>query len=308
MITVIGSANIDYVCFTERIPSLGETVAGTSFLVTAGGKGANQAVAAARLGVKTVLLTKLGQDDRYANLLTNGMRDAGVDVSCVQMEPGRYCGCAMIMVDRQARNIISIVANANAGITSDYIDEHRDLIASSKVLVVEFGVPLPTVRHALGLARKAGVITLVNPAPAISLTEDFYRDVDILVPNEVEAGQLCGQPLEGEDDLEKAAAWFHQRNVASVVITLGERGVFFSDNGRPALVPSRRVRVVDTTGAGDAFVGGLACGLAEGKSMSDAVVFANAVAALSVTRPGAARSMPTRAEVEAFTREGRCHD
>jgi ribokinase len=303
MVTVIGSANIDYVCYTERIPALGETVAGTSFLVAAGGKGANQAVAAARLGAKTILLSKLGREDRYASLLTDGFRNAGVDVSRVCMEPGSYCGCALIMVDRHARNIIGIVPNANAAITPAYIDENRGIIESSKVVILEFGVPLDTVRHALGMAKRAGATTLVNPAPAAPVPEDFYSDVDVLVPNEVEAGQLCGLPLAGEGGLERAASWFHQRKAACVVITLGERGAFVSDGGRRALVPSRRVRVADTTGAGDAFVGALACGLDEGRDVLAAAVFANAAAALSVMRPGAAQSMPARAEVDAFIRE-----
>ena len=303
MVTVIGSANIDYVCFTERIPALGETVAGRSFLVAAGGKGANQAVASARLGARTVLLTKLGQEDRYAGLLTDGFKAAGVDVSRVGLEPGSYCGCALIMVDREARNIIGIVPNANAAISCSYVDENRPIIEGSRVLVVEFGVPLPTVQHALQLARRAGVTTLVNPAPVAALPEGFYRDVDVIVPNEVEAEQLCGQPLAATGCLETAASWFLERQAANVVITLGEKGAFVSDGRRQACIPGRRVKVADTTGAGDAFVGGLACALAEGRDLFEAAAFANAAAALSVTRPGAAQSMPARAEVEAFIRE-----
>jgi len=304
MITVIGSSNIDYVCYTERIPKLGETVAGHSFLVSAGGKGANQAVAAARLGARTVLLTKLGREDRYAGLLTDGFQAAGVDVSRVQFEPGSYCGCALIMVDRQARNIIGIVPNANACISVAYIEENRSLIEASQVLVVEFGVPLPTVEHAVALARKAGVTTLVNPAPALALSDRFYEDVDVIVPNETEAEALCGQRLAGPECLRDAAGYFHRRKAAKVVITLGEKGVFVSEGRRQVLVPGRAVKVVDTTAAGDAFVGGLACALAEGRDIFAAAAFANTAAALSVTRSGAARSMPDRAEVEDLIRRG----
>jgi ribokinase len=305
MITVIGSSNIDYVCYTERIPELGETVAGSSFLVTAGGKGANQAVAAARLGARTVLLTKLGREDRYAGLLTDGFQAAGVDVSRVQFEPGSYCGCALIMVDRQARNIIGIVPNANARISVAYIEENRSLIEASQVLVVEFGVPLPTVEHAVALARKAGVTTLVNPAPALVLGDRFYENVDVIVPNETEAEALCGQRLAGPECLRDAAGYFHRRKAANVVITLGEKGAFVSDGRRTTVIPGRAVKVVDSTGAGDAFVGGLACALAEGRDIFAAAAFANAAAALSVTRPGAARSMPARSEVEElFQRRG----
>jgi ribokinase len=304
MITVIGSSNIDYVCYTERIPQLGETVAGSSFLVTAGGKGANQAVAAARLGARTVLLTALGREDRYSGLLTDGFQEAGVDVSRVRFEPGSYCGCALIMVDRQARNIIGIVPNANARITVEYIEENRSLVEASQVLVVEFGVPLPTVEHAVALARKAGVTTLVNPAPALALADRFSENVDVIVPNETEAEALCGQRLEGPECLQKAAAYFHRRKVASVVITLGGKGAFVSDARRTTVLPALPVTTVDTTGAGDAFVGGLACALAEGRDIFSAAAFANAAAALSVTRPGAARSMPARAEVEELVRRG----
>jgi ribokinase len=305
MVSVVGSANIDYVCFVERIPALGETVSGSSFLVAAGGKGANQAVASARLGAQTALLTKLGGADRYSCLLTDSFRAAGVDISRVSLEPGAYCGCALIMVDRQARNIISIVPNANAGISPAYIDRHRSLIEGSRVLILELGVPLPTIRHSLALARRAGVLTLVNPAPVRELPEDFYREVDVLVPNEVEAGQLCGQSIAGRACLERAAAYFHGLQAKQVVITLGEKGAFVSDGRRQELLPGHVVKVADTTGAGDAFVGGLACLLAEGRDIFAAARFANAAAALSVMRPGAAQSMPCRAEVEDFLRERR---
>lgn len=305
MVSVVGSANIDYVCYVQRIPALGETVPGSSFLVAAGGKGANQAVASARLGAKTALLTKLGGEDRYSWLLTDSFRAAGVDISRVALEPGTYCGCALIMVDGQARNIIGIVPNANAAISPEYIEQHRPLIEGSRVLILEFGVPLPAIRHSLALAREAGVLTLVNPAPVRELPEDFYREVDVLVPNEVEAGQLCGQSLSGRACLERAAAYFHGRQAKQVVITLGEKGAFVSDGRRQELLPGHVVEVADTTGAGDAFVGGLACLLAEGRDIFAAARFANAAAALSVRRPGAARSMPCRAEVEEFLRERR---
>ncbi len=304
MITVVGSANIDYVCYAERIPCLGETVAGSSFLVAAGGKGANQAVAAARLGARTTLLTKLGGEDRYAGLLTDGFEAAGVDVSRIGFVPGSYCGCALIMVDREAHNIIGIVPNANACITAAYIDENRSLIEASQVLVVEFGVPSPTVECVVAIAKKAGVTTLVNPAPARPVKDAFYENVDVIVPNETEAEALTGLKLCGPGGLRDAARFFHDRDAARVVITLGEKGVFVSDGCRSTLIPGHAVKTVDTTGAGDAFIGGLACGLAEGRDIFQAALFANAAAALSVTRPGAAQSMPARSDVDVFIRAG----
>ena len=304
MITVIGSANIDYVCYAQRIPCLGETVAGSSFLVAAGGKGANQAVAAARLGARTTLLTKLGGEDRYAGLLTDGFQAAGVDVSRISLVPGRYCGCALIMVDCEARNIIGIVPNANACITAAYIDENRSLIEASRVLIVEFGVPAATVEYAIAVARRAGVTTLVNPAPARPVKDAFYKNIDVIVPNETEAEALTGRKLRGPEDLHYAARYFHARQAAQVVITLGERGVFVSDGRASTLIPGHTVKTVDSTGAGDAFIGGLACALAEGRDIFEAAHFANSAAALSVMRPGAAQSMPTRSEVDAFIRAG----
>ncbi|MGA2478848.1 MAG: ribokinase [Spirochaetia bacterium] len=304
MITVIGSANIDYVCYAERIPCLGETVAGSVFLVAAGGKGANQAVAAARLGADTTLLTKLGGEDRYAGLLTDGFKAAGVDVSRIGFVPGSYCGCALIMVDRQAHNIIGIVPNANACINAAYIDENRPLIEASRVLIVEFGVPAPAVEYAIAMARHAGVMTLVNPAPARPVKDAFYGNVDIIVPNETEAEALTGLRLCGPKDLKDAARFFHDRDAERVVITLGEKGVFVSDGRRSTLIRGHAVKTVDTTGAGDAFIGGLACALAEGRDIFEAALFANAAAALSVTRPGAAQSMPARPDVDAFIRAG----
>jgi ribokinase len=304
MITVIGSANIDYVCYAQRIPCLGETVAGSSFLVAAGGKGANQAVAAARLGARAALLTKLGAEDRYAGLLTDGFAAAGVDASRIGVVPGGYCGCALIMVDCEARNIIGIVPNANSCITTAYIDENRSLIEGSQVLIVEFGVPAATVEYAIAMARKAGVTTLVNPAPARPVGDAFYRNVDVIVPNETEAEALTGLKLRCPEGLHNAARFFHDRDAEKVVITLGEKGVFVSDGRATTLIPGHAVKTVDTTGAGDAFVGGLACGLAEGRDIFEAALFANAAAALSVTRPGAAQSMPARSELDAFMRAG----
>jgi ribokinase len=301
-VTVLGSSNVDFLCYSGKLPGPGETVAASRFQVSPGGKGANQAVAAARLHLDTLYLSKLGGLDPYRQLLTEGFAWAGLDWSRVEVEPGQYCGTALIMVDRQAQNMIAIAANANAYITRDYVERHRQMIVSSRVLMVEFGVPLETAEHAAVLAREAGVLTLVNPAPASQLSERFYAATDVITPNESEAAALTGVAISNLRSCGQAAAYFHQRGVRRVVITLGERGAYVSSGGDGELVPAFPVKAVDPTGAGDAFCAGLTLGLVEGRELAEAARIGNAVGALCVTAAGAMRAMPSRREAEALLR------
>ena len=303
-ITILGTSNIDFVCHTDKLPSPGQTVAGTQFQVSPGGKGANQAVAAARLGSSAVFLSKLGSLDPYRELLTEGFRWAGLDFSRVETESGHYCGAALILIDGSAQNIIAIVDNANRAITPEYVDHHRRAIEASQAFMVELGVPLAAAEHATVLARQAGILTVVNPAPAMAMSGRFYEAIDIITPNETEAAQLTGVEIKDTSSCAQACRYFHDRGVRDVVITLGRQGAFLSDRGRGRHVAPFPVAAVDPTGAGDAFCAGLACALVEGQELPRAVRYACAAGALCASRPGAIRAMPARSEVVSMIDEG----
>jgi ribokinase len=297
-VCILGSSNVDFVCHTERFPRPGQTVAGDRFRVAPGGKGANQAVAAARLGLEAIFLSKLGGLDPYRDLLTDGFTWAGLDASGVEVEPEEYCGAALIMIDAEAQNMIAILANANAGVTPAYVDRHRAAIVSSQALLVEFGIPLESAEHAAVLAREAGVLTLVNPAPATQLSERFCAATDVITPNESEAAAITGIEVSTAPCCLQAATYFHERGVRRVVITLGARGAFVSDNGKAQTIPAFSVKAVDPTGAGDAFCAGLALGLVEGRDLAEAARMGSAAGALCACVPGAMRAMPTREDLE----------
>jgi len=300
MITVVGSSNIDFITYTDKLPKPGETVTGNEFKVTAGGKGANQAAAAARLGVETNMLGKIGGKDRYADLLMDGFKWAGVETKYIAVEEDTYCGTAVILVDKNAQNCVTIIAHANGLMDREYLDKHRELIAASKIVVVEFGIPLETAEYAAALARKEGALTIVNPAPAKPMSDRFYRLSDILVPNETETELLSGVFPGNADSKKKAADFFHSKGVENVVITLGEGGVYLSGEKEAADFPICCVEAVETTGAGDSFVGALAAGLHQDRPLHDAISYACVAAAVSVTSKGTLYSMPAKDEVEAY--------
>lgn len=268
MITVVGSSNIDFISYSDNLPKPGETVSGYEFKVTAGGKGANQAAAAARLGVETVILSKIGGKDLYADLLMDGFKWAGVETKYIGIEEDTYCGTAVIQVDKNAQNCITIIKNANGRVDTRYLDEHRGLIGDSKIVVIEFGIALETAEYAAGLAREAGALTIVNPAPAKPMSNRFYQLSDILVPNETETEGLSGVYPDSEKNKKEAAAFFHSRGVKNVVITLGEGGVFLSNEQGTADFPICCVEAVETTGAGDSFVGALGSRTAPGPALT----------------------------------------
>lgn len=294
MIAVVGSNTVDYFSSIKRLPNPGETMYGEDMLISSGGKGANQAAAAAKLGADVRYLSTVGGEDRYVDLILNGLTDAGVDVSGVESIPGIYCGAGYVMINTEtANNSIIILKGANAHITPEYVERHRDTIINAKICMVEYMIPVDTAEYVINLAKKHGVTTMVNPAPAAPTSDAFYKTMDFVTPNEVEAKDLTGIEVVDEASAAEAAAFFHGKGVRNVVITLGGRGVFVSDGSRKELIPSYKVNAIDTSGAGDAFNGGLAFGLESGKNLFDAARFANAVAAVSVTRRGTMASMPS---------------
>jgi ribokinase len=297
-VCVVGSSNMDLIVRTPRLPGPGETVTGTSLLTCCGGKGGNQAVMAARLGAEVALVGRVGRDSFGDQLLHNYHR-SGVDVTHVNRDPRCPSGVATILVDDAGENRIVVVPGANETLTAKHVRKAADWIRACDVLLCQLEVPLEATRTALELAGRAGRCTVLNPAPFRRLPDDLWGLVQVLVVNETELGQLTRLAGSSGEELEKAATRVWNRTAATVVVTLGERGVLWVDGTGPQWAEPVRVKAVDTTGAGDAFIGALACGLGR-LPMVEAVRQANAIAALTVTRPGTQASYPTRKEAKAF--------
>jgi ribokinase len=291
-IVVLGSVNMDLVLRCERLPLPGETVHGSSFQRWPGGKGANQAVAAARLGAPVRFIGCVGDDD-FGLEASAALRAEGVDITGLSTLTGATTGVAMITVDAAGRNAIVLSGGANDAVSARQVDAAADTVRSAALLVCQLEVPLAAVERAVALAHEAGVPVLLNPAPAAALPASLLQRVSLLVPNESEAAWLeprCTSPG-------AAAQQLRALGPATVVVTLGERGVQGADDTGTWSEPAVQVTPHDTTGAGDTFVGALAVALTEGRALRDAVRFAQQAAALSVTRAGAMPSMPRRHEL-----------
>lgn len=299
-LVVIGSSNTDMVVRSERIPLGGETVMGGEFIMVPGGKGANQAVCAAKLGADVKLVARVGDDSFGESSLAN-FTSAGVDTQFVVRDPSAPSGIALIMVDGKGENAIVVAPGANRRVTPDDVSRAKDAIAQADAIVLQLEIPAETVAHSIQLARSLGVRIVLNPAPIRPVSRELLGMVDVLVPNQHEASELIGKPGEGHDiDPVSAAQELRSLGAGAVVITLGGRGSYVSAEGISEFVEPMRVTPVDTTAAGDAFTASLACALAEGEDLLSAVRFATRVGAIVVTRAGAQPSMPTRAEVESY--------
>ncbi|WP_300013811.1 ribokinase [uncultured Roseobacter sp.] len=298
-VVILGVFVADTSYRADRMPRMGETVMGNSFALGPGGKGSNQAVACARIGAETHMISKLGQDD-FAKLALDTWAGAGVTPHADQISES-YTGAAYIFVEESSGdNAIIVAPGAAALIDAADIDARADLIKSADVFITQLEQPMPAALHALGIARAAGVTTILNPAPAADLPEGMLALCDYVTPNETECEALTGITVETEADAKRAAAALRALGVGTPIITMGERGAYLDGHG---LVPAIKAGpVVETTGAGDAFNGGFAAALAEGQSPLQAVKIGCATAGISVTRPGTAPSMPDRSEVEALLR------
>jgi ribokinase len=297
---VAGSINMDVVATADRHPQLGETVAGSGVLYFPGGKGANQAVAATRLGASTTLIGRLGQD-AFGDELKTFLLAQGIDVSFVRPTAKTHTGTAIITV-ANADNTIVVIPGANALV--DAADVAGLKLAKGDIAVSQFEIPLPTIGAFFTRARAAGATTMLNPAPASEFGAELLELVDILVLNETELGQLAKQELRDSDDHARiidAAKSLQANPEQTICVTLGKRGVLALISGEPLIIPGRVVTAVDTTGAGDCFVGALAAQIAQGVSVRDALEYANTAASICVQRMGAAPSMPTAAEVADLT-------
>ena len=301
-IVVVGSSNTDMIVKLSHLPKPGETVSGGAFSTAAGGKGANQAVAAARAGADVGLVARVG-DDSFGEQAIAGFVGDGIDVRYVTRDSGAPSGVALIFVDDGGENCIAVAPGANGRVTPEDVEAAKELITGAQALVMQLETPIDTVARAAALASRHGVRVILNPAPAQPLSDEILANVSILTPNESEAEMLTGIQVSDDAGAEEAARALAAKGVDTVILTLGSRGAFVFDSGSGALVPGFEVQAVDTTAAGDVFNGSLAVGLAEGKPLADAVRFANAAAALSVTKLGAQPSAPTRSEIDAFLGE-----
>jgi ribokinase len=296
----MGSFVADLAFRTDRVPAWGETLMGPSFQLGPGGKGSNQAVAAARAGGKVSFISKLGPDP-FGDMARNLYAKEGIDTRFL-FKTDSPTGAAAIIIDAQkGENAIIVVPGACFEVTTAEVDSAKSLLADSSVFVAQLELSLPVVEHALALAHSLGVPTILNPAPAMPLPDSIYQFVDYITPNETETAALTGIPVASIADAEKAADAFLSRGVRNAIITLGAQGVFVKNSKIKAHVPAVNAgKVLETTGAGDAFNGGFAVALSEGMDLVAAARFGCATAGISVTRAGTAPSMPTRAEIDAI--------
>jgi ribokinase len=298
-ILVIGSATIDLTMKVERIPHPGETVLGGSFSTAPGGKGANQAVAAARFGANVVFVGCLG-DDSYGREALENYRREGIDASHVRLVRDATTAVATITVDLSGQNAITVAPGANFAMRTEDVERAASLIDRADMVVLQLEIPMDCVRRAIDLAHVRGKRILLNPAPAQQLDTAMLKRVSFITPNEQETHTLTGSSVQTVEEARIAAAELRVRGAANVILTLGERGAFISTDEIEEMIPAPRVRALDATAAGDVFNGVLAVMIAEGKSLDEAVRFANVAAALSVTKMGAQPSIPRREEVERF--------
>lgn len=302
-ITVFGSFVVDLMGRTPHLPEPGETVKGSIFKMGAGGKGFNQAVAAHKAGADVTMITKLGRDT-FGNVALDTMYDLNMNTNHLFYNEEEATGIALILVDENtSQNEIVIVPGSCNTITAEDIKSVEDVIKESEYILLQFEVNADANERVIHFAYDHGVKVVLNTAPVQPIDDKLLAKVDIVTPNEVEAEALTGICVDGLEAAKKAAKVFFDKGVKEVVITLGSRGVFISSGGREEIIPSFKVNAVDTTGAGDAFNGGLLTALAEGKDIWEAAKFASALAALSVQRLGTTPAMPTREEINKFLEE-----
>lgn len=296
-IVVVGSSNTDMVIRTQSIPRPGETVLGGEFFMTPGGKGANQAVAAARAGGEVHFIARVG-DDIFGRQSLDGFVRDGIHIEPVVRDKEAPSGVALIVVGAQGENCIAVASGANARLGTEDVRRARGVITSADIVLMQLESPLETVEEAAEMAAAADVPVVLNPAPARPLGDEILRRVSYLTPNETEAEILTGVTLIQTSDLAKAADALLDKGLTAVMITLGAKGVYVATREKKELVPAFKVTPVDTTAAGDAFNGALAVALAEGKPLLEAARFANAAAALATTKMGAQPSLADRKDIE----------
>ncbi len=296
-ILVVGSSNTDMVIKSSRLPLPGETIIGGNFFMNPGGKGANQAVAAARLNGEVIFLCKTG-NDIFGKTAKQHLIDMGINVEHVIFDAEHPSGVALINVDEQGENSITVASGANGNLLPQEVEQVLNATAEQvKIVLLQLEIPLPSVIHAIRKSAALSKIIIVNPAPAHQLPDDIYPLIDYLTPNEQEAALLAGIPIKNISDVAKAADKLLEKGVRTVIVTLGENGSYIASRSLRKHIPARKVKAVDSTAAGDVFNGALATALAEDMPLEEAVNFAASAAAISVTRLGAQSSAPFRNEI-----------
>ena len=299
-ISILGIFVADLAFFAEKIPNKGETIIGKKYIIGPGGKGSNQAVAAAKAGIKTHFISKIG-DDQFGAMAKKIYEESGVDYSNVFISKEHATGAAGILVDEKSgANSINVVPGAAGELTINDIDKAADIIKNSSIFLTQLEVPKEIVFHSIKTANQYSVKTILNPAPAAPIDREIFSMIDYFTPNETEASYYVNHPIETLDDAKQASKKILDMGVKNVIITLGEKGAYFENEQENFSVSIANLSkpILDTTGAGDAFNAGLAVALAERKNIKESLIFASAAAGLSTTKLGTANSMPSREEIE----------
>ncbi|GBF80289.1 ribokinase [Aphanothece sacrum] len=297
-IIVVGSINMDLVAQTAYLPKAGETIIGQIFFTVPGGKGANQAVAAAKLGANTYLVGCVGKDQFGVELLGN-LKELGVNIDGVNIEDNISSGIAIITVDNRGENTIIVIPGANNNINESDVKKLDYLLVNSKILLLQLEIPLLTVQNAAKVAKQAGITVILDPAPAPdNLPDDLYPLIDIITPNETEAQKLVGFAINTQETTQKAAQFFLERGVKSVIIKLGERGAFYATIEESFMIPPYPVNAIDTVAAGDAFNGAIAAALEQGLSLKNALKWGVIAGALTTTKIGSQSALPDLVTLE----------
>lgn len=296
-ITVIGSTNVDFLIKTDKLPGFGETVTGGVFFQNYGGKGANQAVGAARAGGNVTFVTCLGEDLYADNLMENFKKD-GIETSFVFRDRDEATGSALIMLDKDGNNYLSVASGANYKLTPAHIDQALNTILEAEIIVMQMEIPFDTTKYVFELAAKHNKKVLFNLAPARPFDLSVLKSTYAFVVNEIEASMVTGLKVETDDEIKTAAEKLLTLGCKIAIITLGARGSYVASTEFTGIVPAFKVKAVDTTAAGDVYCGSLAVAMVEGKSLQDSVRFAGAASAISVTRLGAQPSAPHRKEID----------
>lgn len=302
-VTVFGSFVVDLMGRTPHLPVPGETVKGSMFKMGPGGKGFNQGVAAHKAGADVTMVTKLGKDS-FANVALDAMKELNMKQDHVFVTEEAETGCALILVDENtSQNEIVVLLGACNTITDDEVDSLTNILKDSEYLLTQLETNVSATNRVIDIAHKNHTKVILNTAPVQPIEDEVLKKVYLITPNEVEAEILTGIPVDSKENADKAADWFFEKGVENVLITLGGRGVYIATNEKREIIPAYHVEAIDTTGAGDAFNGGLVAALAEGKDLWEAAGFANALAAVAVQRLGTTPAMPTREEIEQFIKE-----